>query len=228
MSYSSLVKEMQKRSMNKTFVMNDKDIPGKIVTNNGTDLEVNYEYARKGCLGGMLTADAILHELDSGHIKIDPFNKSMINPNSYNVRLHPELKIYTGDVLDSRKYNKTKKLMIPEEGLILQPGELYLGRTVERTWTDDYIMEIDGRSSYGRLGMYVHVTAGFGDLGFDGTWTLEIQVIKPLKIYPYDEVAQVCFFTKCGKGNVKYDGRYQGQVDATESRVQMKKKEYKL
>lgn len=177
-------------------------------------------------IGGMLTGQAIIDAVNEGKIHISDFDLNRINPNSYNLRLHPQLKVYTDPVLDARKKNNVRELIIPEEGLVLEPGQLYIGRTVESTATDFYIPEIDGRSSYGRLGIWIHVTAGFGDVGFNGTWTLEIAVLHPLRVYPYDEIAQVCFFTPHGSTNIKYDGRYQGQLEATESRVELRKKVY--
>lgn len=94
-------------------------------------------------------------------IIIEPFDEKLLNPNSYNLRLHNELLIYEDDVLDMKKHNKTRSLTIPEEGLVLKPGRLYLGRTVEYTKTEKYVPMLEGRSSIGRLGLYVHVTAGF-------------------------------------------------------------------
>lgn len=181
-----------------------------------------------------LTGKEILRQIELGHIEIDPFDKSRINPNSYNIRLAPELKVYepnkynymTGNkevLLDSHKKNETKDLVIPKTGLVLYPNTLYLGRTVERTYTDKYVPMIDGRSSTGRLGMLIHATAGFGDVGFNGTWTLEIFVIHPLIIYPYDEIGQVSFETLEGDMSYQYDGRYNHQHDVTASRFYMDK-----
>ena len=98
------------------------------------------------------------------------------------------------------------------------PNILYLGRTVERCKSDKFIPMINGRSSGGRLGLSIHVCAGFGDIGFNGTWTLEITVVQPLKIYPYEEVAQVCYFTPYGNTEKLYRGRYYNQEEATPSR----------
>ena len=120
--------------------------------------------------------------------------------------------------LDMMKENKTIELTIPEEGLVLQPGVLYIGRTVERTWSDKFIPMINGRSSGGRLGISVHVCAGFGDIGFDGTWTLEITVVEPIRIYANTDIAQVCYFKPCGKVGKLYRGRYYKQEEATASR----------
>ena len=128
--------------------------------------------------------------------------------------------------LDMHKKNETIEFQIPEEGYVLQPGVLYIGRTVERTATDRFIPMINGRSSGGRLGISIHICAGFGDIGFDGTWTLEITVVEPVRIYPNEEIAQVCFFTPAGKKAKLYRGRYYKQEEATASRFYQPKKEY--
>ena len=227
--------------------------------------------------GGMLTGAEIERQIKKGNIGIDPFDPSCINPNSYNLKLHPQLLVYkrnsnranilptkkvdpvhrdfediidnpdgitnmalvtpkieTGvrsfedipliessvslEPLDMREKNETIEFEIPEDGYVLQPGVLYIGRTIERTWTDKFIPMINGRSSGGRLGISIHICAGFGDIGFDGTWTLEITAVEPVKIYPNAEVAQVCFFNPSGKVGSLYRGRYYHQEDATASR----------
>ena len=86
---------------------------------------------------------------------------------------------------------------------------------------------IDGRSSIGRLGIWIHVSAGFGDIGFDGTWTLEITVVKPVRVYPNIEICQVSYLTPYGDRSIQYEGRYQGQIDATASRSNIDKKVYR-
>jgi len=142
-------------------------------------------------------------------ILIEPFEKKYLNPNSYNLRLHNELLIYEEDVLDMKKPNKTRELIIPVDGLVLEPGKLYLGRTLEYTRTDNYVPMLEGRSSIGRLGLYIHVTAGFGDVGFSGYWTLEIQCIQPVRIYPWVEICQIYYHSIEGE-YVKYcSGKYQ-------------------
>ena len=99
-------------------------------------------------------------------IIITPFNKKQINPNSYNLRLHPELMIYDEVTLDMKKNHATKNIIIPEDGLLLEQNKLYLGRTVEHTQTKNLVPMLEGRSSIGRLGLFIHITAGFGDVGF--------------------------------------------------------------
>lgn len=142
-------------------------------------------------------------------IVIEPFNENALNPNSYNLKLHNELLVYDNYCLDMKTENKTKKMIIPDDGLILEPGKLYLGRTFEFTKTDNYVPMLEGRSSIGRLGMYIHVTAGFGDVGFSGYWTLEIHCIQPIKIYPFVEICQIYYHSIEGE-YVKYQsGKYQ-------------------
>jgi dCTP deaminase len=94
-----------------------------------------------------------------------------------------------------KKNNSLTKIMISEKGLILKPNILYLGRTVEYTKTNNLVPMLEGRSSIGRLGLFIHVTAGFGDVGFSGYWTLEIFCIHPVKIYPFIEVCQIYYHT---------------------------------
>src|SRR5690606_33310908 len=107
-----------------------------------------------------------------------------LNPNSYNLTLHDELMVYEELVLDMAKPNRVRRIALPVDGLTLSPNQLYLGRTAERTTTRNLVPQIEGRSSVGRLGLFVHVTAGFGDVGFSGYWTLEIYAVQPVKIYP--------------------------------------------
>lgn len=142
-------------------------------------------------------------------IKIIPYEEKLLNPNSYNLRLHNELLVYTNMPLDMKKPNPSEKIIIPEEGFLLRPGTLYLGRTLEFTETYNLVPMLEGRSSIGRLGMYIHVTAGFGDVGFKGFWTLEISVIHPLVIYPNVPVCQIFYHTVEGEITEYKSGKYQ-------------------
>jgi dCTP deaminase len=126
-------------------------------------------------------------------IIIEPFHVEQLNPNSYNLTLHNELLIYSDSLLDMKQENGTKTLLIPPEGLIIEPGRLYLGRTVEFTQTDCYVPMLEGRSSIGRLGISVHSSAGFGDVGFAGFWTLEITCTQPVRIYPFVQICQIFY-----------------------------------
>ena len=128
-------------------------------------------------------------------ILIEPFDPARLNPNSYNLSLHNELLIYSEKILDMKKANEHEKILIPPEGLILEPGKLYLGRTEEYTKTEGFIPMLEGRSSIGRLGICIHVTAGFGDVGFAGYWTLELFCVQPVRIYAGVQIAQIYYHT---------------------------------
>ncbi len=142
-------------------------------------------------------------------IIIEPFDKNKINPNSYNLTLHDELLVYKNSLLDMKKKNNVEKLSIPPDGLVLEPNRLYLGRTIEYTETKNLVPMLEGRSSIGRLGLFVHVTAGFGDVGFKGFWTLEIFCIQPIKIYSGVEVCQIYYHTIEGEHESYSSGKYQ-------------------
>ena len=160
----------------------------------------------------ILSGLEIKKQVELGKIHIDPFDETRINPNSYNLRLHNELLVYTDDVLDMKKPLGTEKIIIPDDGLVLQPGRLYLGRTFEHTSTKHFVPMLEGRSSIGRLGLYIHVTAGFGDVGFSGFWTLEIQCIQPVKIYPMVEICQIYYHSIDGAFDEYNSGKYQNNA----------------
>ena len=142
-------------------------------------------------------------------IIITPFDEKSINPNSYNLSLADELLVYEKEALDMKKPNPTKRIVIPEEGLLLEPNRLYLGRTNEFTKTDRYVPMLEGRSSTGRLGLFIHVTAGFGDIGFAGYWTLEIFCVQPVRIYPNVEICQIYYHDIDGEYDLYSSGKYQ-------------------
>ncbi|AJA46554.1 deoxycytidine triphosphate deaminase [Clostridium pasteurianum DSM 525 = ATCC 6013] len=146
-------------------------------------------------------------------IIIEPFDEKRINPNSYNLRLNNELLVYDESILDMKKENKVKKIVIPPEGIVLEPNKLYLGRTVEYTKTDKYVPMLEGRSSVGRLGLFIHVTAGFGDVGFNGYWTLEIHCIQPIRIYANVDICQIYYHSIEGEYDKYSSNKYQCNKD---------------
>lgn len=148
-----------------------------------------------------------------GDIVIEPFHERQLNPNSYNLRLHNELLVYEEIVLDMRRPNRFRRYEIPPEGFVLHPNQLYLGRTVERTETHNLVPMIEGRSSVGRLGLFVHVTAGFGDVGFCGYWTLEMFAVQPVRVYAGVEIAQIFYHTLEGAVTEYASEKYQHNRD---------------
>lgn len=175
----------------------------------------------------ILTGPEIKRQMDLGEICIDPFNEKHIGPNSYDVTLNSKLICYDFDlpnkqgmqVLDMKGHHSTCEIEIPEEGLILSPGDLYLAMTNETAVSKKFVPMLEGRSSIGRLGINIHSTAGFGDIGWgytpEGdcikpTWTLEISVIRQVRIYPNVKIGQVYFMV--AQGDVKmYTGKYSSQ-----------------
>jgi dCTP deaminase len=147
-----------------------------------------------------------------GDVKIEPYNPAALNPNSYNLTLHDEVMVYEEVVLDMAKANRVRRIQIPPEGLVLSPNQLYLGRTAERTETHNLVPQIEGRSSVGRLGLFVHVTAGFGDVGFCGYWTLEMFAVQPIRIYPGVPICQIFYHEITGAYD-EYASKYQHNHD---------------
>lgn len=166
----------------------------------------------------ILTGKQIQDENGKG-LLISDFSPDRLNPNSYNLRLADEIAFYKAypvegrfkfdrkqnkevelpinsqPILDMSKENPIKTIKIGSNGYVLKPGILYLARTMEYTETHKFIPMLEGRSSVGRLGISIHSTAGFGDIGFCGYWTLEISCVQPVKIYPGVEICQIYYHT---------------------------------
>ena len=160
----------------------------------------------------ILSGRQISEEVKKGTINIDPFDPKRVGPNSYNLSLAKELAVYEDALLDMKKPLGLRRFEIPEEGLVLEPQKLYLGRTQELTETRGFVPMLEGRSSIGRLGMAVHITAGFGDVGFKGFWTLEIFVLQPIRIYAGVEICQIFYHEIKGQYD-EYRSKYQNNRD---------------
>ena len=145
-------------------------------------------------------------------IIIEPFFPHRVGPNSYNLSLHQDLYVYESEILDMKKPNTVRKITIPEDGMILEKHTLYLGRTNEYTKTNHYVPMLEGRSSIGRLGLFIHITAGFGDVGFAGYWTLEMYCIQPIKVYRDVELCQIFYHTIQGDYNLYSSSKYQNNT----------------
>lgn len=159
----------------------------------------------------ILSGKEIQKRLDKD-IFITPFDEKRVGPNSYNLSLHHDLLVYSNDTLDMKTPNAVQALQIPEEGLLLERHKLYLGRTVEHTKTLNCVPMLEGRSSIGRLGLFIHVTAGFGDVGFAGFWTLEMFCIQPIRIYAGVEICQIFYHTIEGEYDLYKSKKYQNNT----------------
>lgn len=163
----------------------------------------------------ILTDKQILQEIEDGSIVIDPFDRSNLGTNSYDVHLGKHLATYTNRILDARAHNQIEHFEIPENGIVLEPATLYLGVTQEYTETHKHVPFLEGKSSIGRLGIDIHATAGKGDIGYCNTWTLEISVSQPVRVYAGMPIGQLIYFSVDGavenlynsKKNAKYTER---------------------
>ena len=165
----------------------------------------------------ILSDTRILEEIEKGTIKIIPYNREDLGSNSYDVHLGKDLARYVDRELDAKKHNTIEHFEIPEEGYVLQPHEFYLGVTQEYTETHAHVPFLEGKSSTGRLGIDIHATAGKGDVGFCGNWTLEISVKQPVRVYAGMPIGQLIYFPVDGQIEVKYNqkknAKYSGQIN---------------
>lgn len=155
----------------------------------------------------ILTGPAIREAVTSGTITIDPFEPRLLNPNSYNYRLGAQLEELTSWPADSTVPARTRTIDLPDDGFVLRPGTVYLGTTVETIGSAAFVTSLIGRSSLGRLGCFLQISADLGQLGAVHRWTLEITVVQPLRIYPGMRVGQVSFWQPSGSRS-PYHGHY--------------------
>ena len=142
----------------------------------------------------ILTGSEIKKEVKKGRIVIDPFNIKDVETNSYDFHIDNVLYTYKDDLLDPTKDNELEELVIPTQGLTLSPKKIYIGRTIETIGSKYFVPIIKGRSSTGRLGIFVNITADLIDLGSIQRPTLTIHVVQPVKIYPNTKIGQVTFW----------------------------------
>jgi dCTP deaminase len=182
----------------------------------------------------VLSDGTILDYVQSGRIRIDPWDPKMVQPASVDLRLGDSFRVFhnhraTAIDLRDPPANLTEEVVVPPgEPFVIHPGEFCLGRTLE--WVQiphDIVARIEGKSSLGRLGLIVHATAGFCDPGFEGTLTLELNNLTrvPIRLYPDLPIAQLSFMTldrpaQRPYGSPGLGSHYQGQRAATESRYE--------
>ena len=181
----------------------------------------------------MLLSDKdIRAEIDSGRVRIDPFDESMVQPSSIDVRLDRFFRVFENHryahIDPAVEQSDLTRMVEPEgdEAFILHPGEFVLASTYEViSLPDDIASRLEGKSSLGRLGLVTHSTAGFIDPGFSGHVTLELSNLAtlPIKLWPGMKIGQVCYFRLSSPaenpyGSGPYGNRYQGQRGPTASR----------
>ncbi len=159
----------------------------------------------------ILTGREIVRQHRLGRIEIDPFRPDQVNPNSYDFRLGTEMLTYRNRELSVRFQEPTNRKPIAESGMVLQPDRIYLGSTMEKMGSDHYVPIIRGKSSLGRLGLFVNITADLIDIGSHNNWTLQFHAVQPVRIYPGMRIGQVTFWVPLGAIEL-YSGKYQGSV----------------
>lgn len=157
----------------------------------------------------ILTGNEIIKQVKKNRITITPFDESLVNPNSYNYRLgHQIIELHEESSLgnsDNTVENSCHD--IPKSGLILYPGKVYLANTFETIGSNNYVTSLIGRSSLGRLGLFLQISADLGNLGPAHKWTLELVCIQPIKVYPMMKIGQVSFWVPKGE-ILSYNGKY--------------------
>ena len=161
----------------------------------------------------MILSGEEIERRQNDQLLIEPFERERLNPNSYNLTLHDELLVYEEVVLDAASPNRYRRLAIPPEGLTLQPNQLYLGRTAERTETRGLVPMIQGRSSLGRLGLFVTPGGSLGSAGYCGTWTIEMHCVQPVRLYSGMQVCQIYYFEMTGDCAEYNSDKYQHSHD---------------
>ena len=181
----------------------------------------------------MLLSDRdIRAEIEAGRVILDPYDETMVQPSSVDVRLDRFFRVFENHRyphIDPAEEQPDLTRMVEASGdepFILHPGEFVLGSSYEIvSLPDDVASRLEGKSSLGRLGLLTHSTAGFVDPGFSGHVTLELSNVAtlPIKLWPGMKIGQLCFFRLSSPaehpyGSDRYGSRYQGQRGPTPSR----------
>ena len=179
----------------------------------------------------VLSDRTIRRLLGEGRIEIEPYDDSLMQPSSVDVRVDRYFRVFRNSATRSSTSNEQEELtelveIDDETPFILHPGEFVLGSTLERVkLPDDLVARLEGKSSLGRLGLLIHSTAGFIDPGWDGHVTLELSNVAnlPITIYFGMKIGQLSFVQLTEPAEKPYGSgglgsKYQGQKGPTPSR----------
>ncbi|WP_298337455.1 hypothetical protein [Ferrimicrobium sp.] len=169
----------------------------------------------------ILTGSEIALEVERGRIHIDDFDSSRIEPNSYGFRLGATILEYNDEILDAYQEVHTTRRVIPEVGLVFEPGKIYLGATKESMGSDFYAATLYARLSVSALGVWIQHSAPLGHCGAMMPWTLEIRVAQPVRLYRGMLIGKIAFWSVLGS-RLKYSGRYSDSRDAVPSRFSLR------
>ena len=156
----------------------------------------------------ILTYHEIIKSIENGDIHITPFKEDMVNPNSYDYRIDYKLLEIEDLPVDPKKQTSYHEINFTDDGYVLSPNKTYLANTYEEIGSDVFVPLLIGKTSLGRLGLFLQITADLGNLGAKHKWTLELKAVQPLKIYPMMRVGQVSFWKTEGNTDMRYNGKY--------------------
>lgn len=143
----------------------------------------------------ILTGNELRRQIEMNNIVISPFALSQVNPNSYNYRLGSSLKVY------DEQQEKFRSVLIPKRGYVLEPHKMYLGHTKEVLGSNRYAMRLIGRSSLGRYGLFLQVSADLGHTTSCHQWTLELVATQSIRLYANMIIGQISFWHNFGEIN---------------------------
>ena len=155
----------------------------------------------------ILTYYEILDNIKNGNIHITPFDELMLNPNSCDYRIDYKLLEIEDLPVDPKKKTSYREIDFTDDGYVLSPNKTYLANTYEEIGSDNFVPLLIGKTSLGRLGLFLQITADLGNLGAKHKWTLELKAVQPIKIYPMMRIGQVSFWTVEGEKTM-YSGKY--------------------
>ncbi len=156
----------------------------------------------------ILTGEAIAGEFLAGRIAIEPFTPQQLNTNSYDLTLGSHYLYYLDEVIDPAQPSAYCSEPIPEQGLLLKPGQFVLAASAEQVGSKYFVPILHAKSSTARCGLFVHITADLIDIGSFGQLTLQLYATLPIRIYPGMLIAQVSFWQPQGEIRL-YQGKYQ-------------------
>lgn len=167
----------------------------------------------------ILTYHEILKNVKSGKIHITPFQLELLNPNSYDYRIDYKLLELEDVPVDPKKKATHREIDFTNDGYVLSPNKTYLANTYEEIGSDEFVPSLIGKTSIGRLGLFLQITADLGNLGAKHKWTLELKAVQPIKIYPMMRIGQVTFWDSCGDKDIQYAGKYDKFSEAKSSEI---------
>jgi dCTP deaminase len=155
----------------------------------------------------ILTGNAIVSAIESGEITISPFERSQVGPNSYDFRLGDRCLTYRDLELDAKAENPVQRVDVTSKGVLIEPHRIYLFNTLEIIGSTKYVPIIRGRSSIGRLGLFIDITADLIDIGSINQLTLQLHSVCSIRVFPGMLIGQVTFW--CTQGDITlYKGKY--------------------